>query len=79
MCIYMPRVPPSKSRDTGRNFSCLAIGIMASITRRLLELDLFKAPTNALTLEQQITNGYHRARAIARCYGMSLLGELQDF
>ncbi|KAL4756026.1 putative acyl-CoA oxidase [Aspergillus foveolatus] len=40
---------------------------MSTNTTSLLELDLFKAPTDA-TSEKQVTIEYHRARAIARTY-----------
>ncbi|KAL5048226.1 hypothetical protein BDW71DRAFT_205763 [Aspergillus fruticulosus] len=44
---------------------------MSSITQPLLELDLFKDPGDAIALEEQVTLGYHRARAIARSYGLT--------
>ncbi|KAL4995026.1 acyl-CoA dehydrogenase NM domain-like protein [Aspergillus recurvatus] len=45
---------------------------MSSITAPLLQLDLFKAPTDHPTLEKQVTRGYHRARTIARSYGLTV-------
>ncbi|KAL4736254.1 acyl-CoA dehydrogenase/oxidase [Aspergillus similis] len=44
---------------------------MSTNTASLLELDLFKAPTDA-TLDKQVTIEYHRARAIARTYGLTV-------